>query len=73
MRHRDGMTIQASVRKMCRMTYYTIRGRVARNCYVCDLNRCKCDAITMRRVKRGARQQWRREIDAQVSDLVPFT
>lgn len=54
--------------KITRMTYYAVRGRVARDCYVCDRKRCKCDRVQMRKMKRGARHQWRREIAREVAE-----
>lgn len=41
-------------------TYYTERGRRPRNCRDCDgVRACRCDAVTIRAAKRGARSVWR--------------
>lgn len=59
---------------MSRSTIYTHRGRTPRNCYTCDgLTRCRCDRVTMRAAKRGAKQRWRDETqdEAQASKETP--
>lgn len=54
---------------MSRSTYYFIRGRSPRNCWACDgYHNCKCDPVTMRATKRGARVRWDKEIANEIAD-----
>lgn len=48
--------------------YLAIRGHRIRNCYSCDRNPCKCDRVTVRAVKRGAKQIIRAEIEVAAMD-----
>lgn len=43
--------------------YYVERARRPRNCYDCDgLVACRCDKVTIRAVKRGAKSIWKARI-----------
>jgi hypothetical protein len=48
---------------MSRATVYANRGRTPRNCYTCDgVYACRCDKITLRAAKRGAKATWSRQV-----------
>lgn len=54
-----------------RMGYYAARGHVALNCWTCDHKRCRCDVVQMRKIKRGAKQWWRKEIEKMRTENIP--
>lgn len=50
--------------------YYTETGHTSKNCWTCDgVQNCKCDRITLRAVKRGSKQEWRKRIKIEVADV----
>lgn len=49
--------------------YYVERGRRPRNCYDCDgVHACRCDAVTIRAAKRGAKAIWQERMREEMQE-----